>query len=811
MADPYFSPRTPERVSYAEDLPNSVQKLAGVELRDTVSDDSVTGPPSVINSLQTSDADFNRLAASLQAEKMQTDELLHQMGEALIESERVREQDRMAVEALEDRIGKQDTQIEQLTAAVEQRDAAVRRLSQDLAQKNDELSKMADELYERDASIQDLTEAMRIISSSTERISDGPGSAPSSAWPPDEDGGPHDQHNALMVQKLQLQIAQRDALQKETEDANKALCAEVNELREENEHLHTMLSKQAEELSLLREQQSRSREEATLAMSQIAQMQDVQDLAHSAISNADAELTNAERVINDLREQLREEKARTAALQKTLDESGRLSEDTRHYTDVLISLSQSRGRINDLERRVGELEASIEEKDNLIQSLEDKCASLLSGTTQLPAHVTHRSRAKQTTTGTSDGELMALREEKERLTQELSASRIELQALQAENSNLAQNNKGLMEANDVLASKVNEVMSRSMTHGSSERHEENSLRALRDELIRSADQLYERERTIEELRLELDSVRRRFRELNDLRQSLEAQNEQLRVELAEQSKRAILSMSGTGTQSLRLSGSSNRQPDTQHLQAEFESNKARISSLMQEVVAARQASLVAERDLNAMSTEAASLRQRVTELETTNEELRMTMDRTRVGELIDALNGKTAEVTRLIKVIEDKEVELQEARAVAATPGQAGGLLQKTIEELEKEVVRLNHELELVSMSNESLENRLRQASPGLSGKKTPRLDSESSFRHLSRISVVEASPQTTSLSLQLRQRTEEIVALKEVITTCTQGLKQKDARIDELGAQLAAQTAENTQLRTTIRRKNEQLMQLMK
>lgn len=127
--------------------------------------------------------------------------------------------------------------------------------------------------------------------------------------------------------------------------------------------------------------------------------------------------------------------------------------------------------------------------------------------------------------------------------------------------------------------------------------------------------------------------------------------------------------------------------------AEMDNMSTQIATIMEEILSVRQANMSLEQDVQALSQEAEYHKGQASMLEKTlaqtREELRITLDKTRVGELIEALNGKTAEVTKLIRVIEEKNSQIKDMQIELdgrVLSGTTGKVMQATIKNLEEEI-----------------------------------------------------------------------------------------------------------------------------
>lgn len=251
--------------------------------------------------------------------------------------------------------------------------------------------------------------------------------------------------------------------------------------------------------------------------------------------------------------------------------------------------------------------------------------------------------------------------------------------------------------------------------------------------------------------------------------------------------------------------------------AEMDNMSTQIATIMEEILSVRQANMSLEQDVQALSQEAEYHKGQASMLEKTlaqtREELRITLDKTRVGELIEALNGKTAEVTKLIRVIEEKNSQIKDMQIELdgrVLSGTTGKVMQATIKNLEEEILRLNQELELVVISNESLESRLHsmggsigQPQPQTLAAKMP-VNSTTNFHE--REDHLGSDASSVSATIRMRQLSEEVLSLKDTIANLTTTLKQKDARLEEVSSELSVKYVELDNMRGLLKRRTNNL-----
>lgn len=863
-------PRTPDLTYLSADAPRSVERFPAAQGHPEnqaagQSSSTLTNGLNVNNSMGYSSSNYVEEShlntiESLQMEAERKDKLLEKLNIQLREREEQHDRDMEALSEMQDLLDKKEEQISELALAVSQRmeTQADNALAESLTLNGWDMLDANDEKHvpviKPDA--QNLADSLDLTVST-------PHSA-CSTTSLETDALKHS------IRKLQFQLTQRDRLHRDTELSNQTYRDEIQHLKDENAQYQTLITSQADEIQTLREQQLGETEElaameeeisvlrttlaeklrlietltaeAQLSKTQLLEMKDAKLLVQHSADIATAEIETATEEITTLRMELEAERQKVIDLQAALDHEKFASKQKTHeYTEVLTNLSHSHGVVNSLETQIQDMETHAKIKDEEIEALQLKCRSL-----QLELDDTRAQLEKAMNNATtlvpslSPDELATILSDNNRMLNMLTDSASETEALLAANEQLQTSNGELKKMNAELIAKMEHLSTVDPMDIPDTTSNQHTVLDMKNKLI-------------SKLELDLDSLRQKYfmmeKSLNEqleavtvAKVSLDAENARLRTELQSiepqtmSSMNSATSISIAGGHSPGRAGSISSQvmglnSDVTRLQnelrrkdAEIDNMSTQIATIMEEILSVRQANMSLEQGMQSLSQEAEYHKNQASVLEKTlaqtREELRITLDKTRVGELIEALNGKTAEVTKLIRVIEDKNAQIKDMQIELdgrALSGTTGKVMQATIKNLEEEILRLNQELELVVISNESLESRLHSmggsiGQPQSQGQaQTTSLPVNLTANFHGREDHLSSDASSVSAAIKMRQLSEEVLSLKDTITNLTTTLKQKDARLEEVSSELSVKYVELDNMRGLVKKKNEQLMQLMK
>lgn len=860
-------PRTPDLAYLSADAPRSVERFPTTQeppenqaMRQSSS--TLVGGLNANDSMARSSTNYmgeSQLNAieSLQMEAQRKDKLLEKLNIQLREREEQHDRDMEALSEMQELLDKKEEQISELALAVSQR----MEVQADNAL-TESLTLNGWDMLDTNDGVKDPTnQGTQNLGDSLDLTVSTPHSA-RSAGPLEADALRHS------IRKLQFQLTQRDRLHLDTEISNQTYRDEIQHLKDENSQYQTLITSQADEIQMLREQQIGETEElaameeeisvlrttlaeklqliesltaeAQVSKTQLLEMKDATLLVQHSADVATAEIETATEEITTLRVELEAERQKVIDLQAALDHEKFASKQKTHeYTEVLTNLSHSHGVVNSLETQIQDMETHARIKDEEIEALQLKCRSL-----QLELDDTRAQLEKAMNNVTtlvpnlSPDELATILSDNNRMLNMLTDNASETEALLAANEKLQASNGELKKMNAELFAR--------MEHLSIMDSAETSEAASNQAALLDA-----KNKMINKLEVELDSLRQKYhlmeKSLNEqlevvtvAKVTLDAENSRLRTELQSVEPQTMSSMNSATSISIAGGHSPGRagsissqvmglnsditrlQNELRRKDAEMDNMSTQIATIMEEILSVRQANMSLEQDVQALSQEAEYHKGQASMLEKTlaqtREELRITLDKTRVGELIEALNGKTAEVTKLIRVIEEKNSQIKDMQIELdgrVLSGTTGKVMQATIKNLEEEILRLNQELELVVISNESLESRLHsmggsigQPQPQTLAAKMP-VNSTTNFHE--REDHLSSDASSVSATIRMRQLSEEVLSLKDTIANLTTTLKQKDARLEEVSSELSVKYVELDNMRGLIKKKNEQLMQLMK
>lgn len=863
-------PRTPDLTYLSADAPRSVERFPAAQghpenpsagqSSGTLIGSLNTGESAVSTSTNYVGESHMNTIESLQLEAERKDKLLEKLNLQLREREEQHDRDMEALSEMQELLDKKEEQISELALAVSQRmetqadNALAESLTLngwDMLDTNAEQQDVAVKLDN-----QDLTDSLDLTVSTPHSTH--------SAVPSETDTLKHS------IRKLQFQLTQRDRLHRDTELSNQTYRDEIQHLRDENAQYQTLINSQADEIQTLREQQLGETEElaameeeisvlrttlaeklrliesltaeAQLSKTQLMEMKDAKLLVQHSADIATAEIETATEEITTLRVELENEKQKVTELKAALDHEKFTSKQKTHeYTEVLTNLSHSHGVVNSLETQIHDMETHAKIKDEEIEALQLKCKSLQMELDQARAQLEKAmNNATSLVPSLSPDELATILSDNNRMLNMLTDSATETEALMAANEKLQVSNNELKKMNAELIAKVEHLSTKDYVDMPGSTTNQGAV-------------LEEKNAIISKLELELDALHQKYtmmeKSLNEqleavtvAKVSLDAENARLRAELQSiepptmSSMNSATSISIVGAHSPGRAGSISSQvmglnTDITRLQnelrrkdAEMDNLSTQIATIMEEILTVRQANMSLEQDMQSLSQEAEYHRNQASVLEKTlaqtREELRITLDKTRVGELIEALNGKTAEVTKLIRVIEDKNAQIKDMQIELdgrALSGTTSKVMQATIKNLEEEILRLNQELELVVISNESLESRLHGmgasvGQPQAQGQSQPAsLPTNLPTNFHNREDCLSSDASSISTAIKMRQLSDEVITLKDTINNLTTILKQKDTRLEEVSSELSVKYVELDNMRGLIKKKNEQLMQLMK
>lgn len=861
-------PRTPDLTYLSADAPRSVERFPTTQVHpenssmgqssSTLASSFNVGESATRNSTSYIGESHMNTIESLQLEAERKDRLLEKLNLQLREREEQHDRDMAALSEMQELLDRKEEQISELALAVSQKMEA----QADNAL-TESLTLNGWDMLDTTAEKQDI--AVTLDNQNLTDSLDLTVSTPHSTASSEADTLKHS------IRKLQFQLTQRDRLHRDTELSNQTYREEIQHLRDENAQYQTMISSQADEIQILREQQLGETEElaameeeisvlrttladklrliesltaeAQLSKTQLMEMKDAKLLVQHSADIATAEIETATEEITTLRVELENERQKVIELQAALDHEKFASKQKTHeYTEVLTNLSHSHGVVNSLETQIQDMETHAKIKDEEIEALQLKCKSL-----QMELDETRTQLEKAMNNATSlvpslsPDELATILSDNNRMLNMLNDSATETEALMAANEKLQASNGELKKMNAELIAKMDRLSTRDPVD-------------ISEQTVNKSAILEAKNTIISKLELELDALRQKYtmmeKSLNEqleavtvAKVSLDAENSRLRTELQSiepptmSSMNSATSISIVGGHSPGRAGSMSSQvmglnTDITRLQnelrrkdAEIDNMSTQIATIMEEILTVRQANMSLEQDMQSLSQEAEYHKNQASVLEKTltqtREELRVTLDKTRVGELIEALNGKTAEVTKLIRVIEDKNAQIKDMQIELdgrALSGTTGKVMQATIKNLEEEILRLNQELELVVISNESLESRLHSMGTSIC---QPQTQGQSQAVSLStnltqnirdrENNYPSSDASSISTTIKMRQLSDEVIALKDTIANLTTTLKQKDARLEEVSSELSVKYVELDNMRGLIKKKNEQLMQLMK